>query len=123
MKSARKSPSAGTCFRRRPKPAAPAQSGRLAAGRGFLIVGLGASAGGLEALEEFFVHAPPDGGMAFVVVTHQHPGHVSLLGELLRKHARLPVTELTAPMRVEPNQIYMASPEGYLAILSTARCN
>jgi len=54
-------------------------------GKAFPIVGLGASAGGLEALEEFFKQMPPDGGMAFVVVTHQHPGHTSLLPELLRR--------------------------------------
>ena len=53
--------------------------------RGFPVVGIGASAGGLEALEKFFVHIAPGCGMAFVVVTHQHPAHTSLLPELLRK--------------------------------------
>ena len=57
------------------------------------VVGLGSSVGGLEALEEFFKHTPPDSGMAFVVVTHQHPGHTSLLPELLRKSAAMPVAE------------------------------
>src|SRR5688500_16324668 len=48
----------------------------------FPIVGIGASAGGLEALEAFFTHMPPDSGMAFVVITHQPPQHVSLLPDL-----------------------------------------
>ncbi len=83
----------------------------------FPIVGLGASAGGLEALEEFFKHTPPDSGMAFVVVTHQHPGHTSLLPELLRKCAPMPVVETSDNLPVKPNCIYVAGPEGYLAIL------
>src|ERR1039458_2551792 len=57
----------------------------------FPVVGLGASAGGLEALEKFFSHVPADCGMAFVVVTHQHPGHTSLLPELVGKCTRLRV--------------------------------
>lgn len=51
----------------------------------FPIVGIGASAGGLEALTEFFASLQPDTGMGFVVVTHQHPGHMSLLPELIGK--------------------------------------
>ena len=87
-------------------------------GKAFPIVGLGASAGGLEALEEFFKHMPPDGGMAFVVVTHQHPGHTSLLPELLRKCAAMPVVEASDNLRVKPNCIYVAQPEGYLAMVN-----
>ena len=86
-------------------------------GKAFPIVGLGASAGGLEALEEFFKQMPPDCGMAFVVVTHQHPGHISLLPELLRKCAAMPVVEASDNLRVKPNCVYMALPEGYLAML------
>src|SRR5437870_947267 len=87
-------------------------------GKAFPIVALGASAGGLEALEEFFKHVPRDSGMAFVVVTHQHPGHTSLLPELLRKCAVMPVTEASDNLRVKPNCIYVARPEGYLALLN-----
>ena len=61
--------------------------------RAFPIVGIGASAGGLEALEEFFKHLPADAGMAYVVVTHQLSGQPSLLPELLRKCALMPVVE------------------------------
>ena len=83
----------------------------------FPIVGLGASAGGLEALEKFLAHVPPDCGIAFVVVTHLHPGHVSLLPELLGKCTRMRVVAATDGVAVEPNTVYMSLPEGYLAIL------
>lgn len=82
------------------------------------VVGLGASVGGLEALEEFFKHTPPDSGIVFVVVTHQHPGHTSLLPELLRKSAAMPVAEASKSLPVKPNCIYGARPEGYLALLN-----
>lgn len=55
--------------------------------------------------------------MAFVVVTHQHPGHPSLLPELLRKSTAMPVTEARDNLSVRPDCIYVARPEGYLAIL------
>ena len=84
----------------------------------FPIVGVGASAGGLEALEEFFSHLPPNGGMAFVVVTHQHPGHMSLLPELLQKKTRMPVAEVRPGQRVEPNRVYLSRAEHYLGILN-----
>ncbi len=81
------------------------------------IVGLGASAGGLEALEKFFSHLPADTGMAFVVVTHLHPGHVSLLPELLGKCTRMRVVPAADGVVVEPNTVYMSLPDGYLAVL------
>jgi two-component system CheB/CheR fusion protein len=81
------------------------------------VVGLGASAGGLEALQLFFDHMPPDSGMAFVVVTHQHPGHTSLLPELLRKHTRMPIVEAIDGLRIEPNRVYVSPAEFDLAIL------
>jgi len=84
---------------------------------GFLIVGIGASAGGLEAMEEFFRHMPPSSGMAFVVVSHQHAGHVSLLPNLLSKCTAMPVVEATDGMEVEPNRVYLAPGGTHLAIL------
>jgi chemotaxis response regulator CheB len=65
----------------------------------FFIVGIGASAGGLEALEVFFYHLPPDSGMAFVIVTHQPPYRVSLLPELLAKRTAMPVREVVTGMQ------------------------
>ena len=84
---------------------------------GFLIVGIGASAGGLEAMEEFFRHMPPISGMAFVVVSHQHAGHVSLLPSLLSKCTAMPVVEAKDGMEVEANGVYMAPGGTNLAIL------
>lgn len=84
---------------------------------GFLIVGIGASAGGLEALEEFFRHMPSSSGMAFVVVSHQHAGHVSLLPSLLSKCTAMPVVEATDGIEVEVNHVYMAPGGLNLAIL------
>jgi two-component system, chemotaxis family, CheB/CheR fusion protein len=83
----------------------------------FLIVGLGASAGGLEALGEFFDHMPPESGMAFVVVTHQHSGHKSMLSELLNKRTAMRVTETCSNCSVKPNSVYVARPEGCLGLL------
>jgi two-component system CheB/CheR fusion protein len=83
----------------------------------FFIVGIGASAGGFEALEVFFYHLPPDSGMAFVIVTHQPPYRVSLLPELLAKRTAMPVHEVVTGMQVKPNEVYLAPPGMHLALL------
>ncbi|MCL4205211.1 MAG: PAS domain-containing protein [Pirellulaceae bacterium] len=79
-------------------------------------MGIGASAGGLEALQEFFRHLPADSEMAFIVVTHQHPGHVSLLPSLLAKATPVPVVEAHDGLLVEPNHVYVGLPGGLLGI-------
>ncbi|HEX7092552.1 MAG TPA: chemotaxis protein CheB [Nitrospiraceae bacterium] len=84
---------------------------------GFLIVGIGASAGGLEAMEEFFRHMPPSSGMAFVVVSHQHAGHVSLLPSLLGRCTAMSVLMATDGMELEPNLVYLAPGGTNMAIL------
>ena len=89
---------------------APSQSAPPPPQTSFPIVGIGASAGGLEALEEFFHHIPTDSAMAFVVVTHQPAAHVSLLPELLRNHSSMAVQEVTAGVKVEPGHIYLSQP-------------
>ena len=86
--------------------------------RGFPIVGIGASAGGLEALDELLQNMPADTGMAFVVLTHQHPGHTSLLPELLGKETEMPVVEAADGTTLEPNHVYVGPPGGHLAILN-----
>lgn len=101
-----------------PPEETPAPSMVLPSGLpGFLIVGIGASAGGLEAMEEFFHHMFPSSGMAFVVVSHQHAGHVSLLPGLLGKCTAMPVVEVSDGMEVEPNRVYLAPGGANLAIL------
>ena len=83
----------------------------------YLIVGIGASAGGLEAMEDFFRHMSPSSGMAFVVVSHQHAGHVSLLPSLLSHCTAMSVVEATDGMEVEANCVYLAPGGTKLAIL------
>ncbi len=85
---------------------------------GFPIVGIGASAGGLEAFEEFFTEMPPNSGLAFVVVPHQHPGHVSLLPDLLQKCTTMRILEVVDNLRVEPDRVYLALAGTNLAILN-----
>ena len=86
-------------------------------GLAFHTVGIGASAGGLEALQAFFDATPADSGLAFVVVTHQHASHVSLLPELLSRHTKLPVALVRDGMQVQPNRVYISLPGKNLAIL------
>jgi len=71
-------------------------------------VAIGASAGGLQALEQLFDHIPPNSGMAFIVILHQHPGHADLLRGLLRKHMAMRVVEVENGLKVEANSVYLA---------------
>jgi two-component system CheB/CheR fusion protein len=82
------------------------------------VVGLGASAGGLAALEQFFANVPPDAAVAFVVVTHQHPDHSSMLHELIGRKTTLPVHLVGDEVcTIEPGHVYVAPPGRVLAIL------
>ena len=82
----------------------------------FPIAGIGASAGGLEALEQFFRHTPADSGMAFVLVQHLDPNHASLLTEILQRTTAMPVVEALDQSPVEPNCVYVIPPNRDLAI-------
>jgi len=73
----------------------------------FPVVGIGASAGGLIALEQFLSHVPADCGMAFVVVQHLDPNHEGMLVELLRRSTAMPVQEVTEQIMLAPNQVYV----------------
>ena len=77
----------------------------------FYIVGVGASAGGLEALEKFFDNMRPDSGMAFVVIQHLSPDFKSLMDELLRRHTAMAIHRVEDGMVVEPNAIYLIPPK------------
>ncbi len=83
---------------------------------GFPIVGIGASAGGLEAFEQFFRKTPPDSGMAFVLVSHLDPSHVSILTEILQRTTNMPVVEAQDQMKVAPNSVYAIPPNRDMAI-------
>jgi two-component system CheB/CheR fusion protein len=83
----------------------------------FFVVGLGASAGGISALREFFTHVPADSGMAYVVIMHLSPQHESNLSAVLQNHVAIPVTEVTATVKVEPNHVYVIPPTKYLVMV------
>lgn len=80
------------------------------------VVGIGASAGGLEALNGLFGHMPADTGMAFVVVQHLDPQHESRLRELLALVTSMPVLEARDALPIEPNHVYVIAPNTTLAI-------
>ncbi len=76
----------------------------------FHIVGIGASAGGLEALEEFFGNTPSDTGAAYVVVQHLSPNFKSLMDELLARHTKMQITTVEDVVSIQPNTIYLIPP-------------
>lgn len=80
------------------------------------IVGIGASAGGLEAIEALFKEMPPVSGVAFVVIQHLSPDHKSLMAELLSKRTRMPVHRAEDGMGVEPNSVYLIPPNKNLRL-------
>ena len=85
--------------------------------KNLFIAGIGASAGGLEALKLFFDNFPSDSGMAFVIVQHLDPTHKSLLTELIGMHTKMQVTEVTNGLKVKPNCVYVIPPNRDLQIL------
>src|SRR5437870_6518621 len=80
------------------------------------VVGIGASAGGLEAFEQLLAALPDDTGMGFVLVQHLAPKHESILSELLSKSTRMPVVEVTEGVAVEPNKVYVIPPNADMSI-------
>ncbi|TVT56340.1 MAG: SAM-dependent methyltransferase [Sedimenticola thiotaurini] len=85
----------------------------------FSIVGIGASAGGLEAFEQFFRSMPTDSGLAFVLVSHLDPSHASLLTEILQRTTTMPVMEAQDHLRVAPNSVYVIPPNRDMAIFGS----
>ncbi len=83
----------------------------------FPIVGIGASAGGLEALERLFAGMPPDTGLSFVIIQHLAPTHKSIMGVLLQKYTKMPIHEIEDGTRVEPNSIYLNPPGADVSII------
>jgi len=86
-------------------------------GGSFPIVGIGASAGGLEAIEQFLRHLPQGSGMAFVVVQHLDPTHKGMLVELLQRATPMKVIQVKDRLRVEPDRVYVIPPNQDLSIL------
>lgn len=83
----------------------------------FPIVGIGASAGGLIALEQFLSHVPPQCGMAIVVVQHRDPHSEGMLVELLQRQTPMPVVQAQDQMPVEPDHVYVIPPGWDLSLM------
>ena len=71
------------------------------------VVGIGASAGGLEAIERFFDNLPKETGLAFVIVQHLSPDFKSMMDELLARHTELPIHLVENGMPVEADRVYL----------------
>ena len=94
----------------------------------FPVVGLGASAGGLGALKQFLELMPKKSGLAFVVILHLSPKHESVADKVLQTSTRMPVRQVTEPTPLEPNHVYVISPnqdltmsDGYLSVAEAER--
>ena len=82
----------------------------------FPVVGLGASAGGLDAFKRFFHAMPPNNGMSFVLIQHLDPKHESMMVDLLTGHTPMKVQQAADGMRLERNHVYLIPPGAYVAI-------
>ena len=80
------------------------------------VVGIGASAGGIGALREFFSHVELPSGAAYVVILHLSPDHDSQLAEVLQSAAAMPVAQVTASVAIEADHVYVMSPNKSLTI-------
>ncbi|MCL1474060.1 CheR family methyltransferase [Argonema antarcticum] len=83
----------------------------------FPVVGIAASAGGLEAFTELIGHLPTDTGMAFVLIQHLSPDHKSLLSEILGRATAMPVRQVEDRMMVEPNEVYIIPPNTQMTLV------
>ena len=111
---------------RKPAPASSAAKAAVAVpgsrtpspprGKAFPIVGVGASAGGLEAFSQLLEHLPSTTGMAFVLIQHLDPTHASQLPEILGRKSGMPVREVQGDTAVEPDHVYIAPASNNLKI-------
>ncbi len=81
-----------------------------------LIVGIGASAGGLEALQQFLLYMPVNSGLSFVVIQHLSPDYKSLMADILGKNTEMMVLQAENGMAVEPNTVYLIPPKNNMTI-------
>ena len=86
--------------------------------KGFPIVGIGASAGGLEAITQLLTHLPIDTGMGFVLLQHLDPKHESMSAEILSRATRMEVSEVKDGTPVQPNRVYILPPNSSMGILN-----
>ncbi len=82
----------------------------------FSIVGIGASAGGIDAFRTFFSHMPADSGLAFVLILHLPAGRKSMLPEIVGRWTSMPVTEAADDTLIEPNRVYVPPPHAVVSL-------
>lgn len=94
----------------------------------FPVVGIGASAGGLQAVKSFFEHMPNDNGMAFVVIFHLSPDYQSQVDQIIQQVTKMPVRQVTDTISIEKNTVYVIPPgynlmmnDGYLSVVASDR--
>ncbi|HBS79469.1 MAG TPA: chemotaxis protein, partial [Pseudomonas sp.] len=111
-----------------PEPSTPKNSHLARSTLEFPVVGIGASAGGIQALMTFFEHMPNDCGMAFVVIMHLSPKHESNVDKIIQNVTKMPVLQVTQAVAIERNRIYVIPPaldlsmnDGYLRLQQPER--
>lgn len=97
--------------------AMPTEPGTVPSNLQFPVVGIGASAGGLPALQRLFEHMPAAHGMAFVVILHLSPRHPSSAAAILQRATRMPVVQVTSRVQIEPGHIYVIAPNLHLTMM------
>src|SRR5438132_3446665 len=118
--SSRRKPKSTSVYKRAgrkaQKPAVVASMARRGPVGRFYVVGLGASAGGLEALRSFFAAVPAKSGVAFVVIQHLAPAYPSRMVELLATHTTVPVSQIEDGVMIQPDHIYVIPPGKWVRI-------
>ena len=102
--------------RRRSRLRAIPADGYLGGPADFAVVGIGASAGGLEASRKLVSALPSNNGMAFILIQHLDPTHESMMVDLLAGHTSMTVRQATDGMPIEPDHLYVIPPGTYLAV-------
>jgi two-component system, chemotaxis family, CheB/CheR fusion protein len=105
-----------------PRALNPDLHAKAAVSSGPAIVGIGASAGGIDALSRFLSGMPADSGLAFIIVLHLDPTRESGLAPLLARHTPMPVVEITDGIRTEANTVYVIAPDKSLTINGDRLC-
>ena len=100
-----------------PTNGAPSPAQPVPTSLDFPVVGIGASAGGIQALLRFFEQMPQDAGMAFVIVLHLSPKHESRADEVIQRVASMPVVQVRESTHIEKNHVYLISPSSELSMI------
>jgi two-component system CheB/CheR fusion protein len=113
----RKKSSPASRWKKTPAKAASSEAAAAPVSVSFPVVGIGASAGGLEALEHFLLHMPANSGMAFVIVQHLDPTRKGIMPELLQRATSMKVTQVKDRTLVQPDRVYVIPPNKDMSIL------